>query len=239
MRITNNVYVLSGSYYCAVDNSAFLGDVYGIHTPDGVILIDCGSPATGPAMLKKTLNYFEVETPISHVIITHGHWDHCGGGKELQDTGVKVVIAEEDASYCINGGMSELESPFSDGQAFTPFTPDITIAGDQTLTINGQLFEFIQIPGHTPGSMALRVKIDGKTILFTGDALQPDGVYLNEVTLGWQGDPAFSRAAIVDSMMKLMRYETDIILPGHGKICLQNGTQVLKHAAQTAFMTMR
>ena len=239
MRVTNNVYVLSGSYYCAVNDNSALGDVYGIHTPEGVILIDCGSASGGPGTIKKTLNYFNVKMPISHVIITHAHWDHCGGAKEFQDAGAKIIVSEEDVPYCKNGGVLTQQSPFFEEQAFPAFMPDIIISGDKTLEINALLFEFIKIPGHTPGSMAIRVNTDGKTILFTGDSLQPDGIYLGEVTLGWQGDPGFSRSAHVSSMMKLKDYETDMVLPGHGKICLRNGTKVLELAAQIAFTTMR
>jgi len=239
MRVTNHVYVLSGSYFSAVGDASTLGDVYGIHTPQGVILIDCGAPATGPAMLRETLDYFEIREPVTHVIITHAHWDHCGGAKALQNAGAKVIVGQADTLYCTNGGVKGMISPFDDEQIFPAFTPDITIADDQALELNGLSLEFIKIPGHTPGSVAVRLSIDGKTILFTGDALQPDGLYLDNVTLGWEGDPGFSRQAIVDSMMKLMKYETDMILPGHGKICLKNGTSLLRHAAQTAFLTLR
>ena len=239
MRVTNNIYVLSGSYYSAVGDMSTLGDVYGIRTPQGVILIDCGDTKTGPAMLKETLAYYEVREPITHVIITHGHWDHCGGAKELQDAGAKIIVGQEDAIYCTEGGFKSMPSPFADVHVFPAFTPDTLIAHDQTLELNGISFEFIKIPGHTAGSMAIRIVIDGKTVLFTGDALQPDGLFLDSVSLGWQGDPTFNRQAIVESMMKLMKYETDIILSGHGKICLQNGTSLLRQAAQTAFLTLR
>ena len=239
MRITNNTYVLSGSYFSAVNNSGTLGDVYGIHASGGVILIDCGAPVSGLAMLRETLAYFNVAEPITHVIITHAHWDHCGGAKELQESGAKIIVGKGDAQYCVNGGVSGMDSPFEEGQAFPAFIPDITIDSDQTMTFGGIPFEFIQIPGHTPGSMAIRVCIDGKSLLFTGDALQPDGLYLENVSLGWQGDPNFNRRSIVESMIKLMKYETDMVLPGHGKVCLYNGTKVLRQAAQTAFTTMR
>ena len=239
MRVTNNIYVLNGSYFSAVNDASTLGDVYGIHTPHGVILIDCGTSGSGPAMLRETLDYFGVIEPVTHIIITHAHFDHCGGAKELQNAGAKVVVGQEDAIYCTNGGVAGMCTPFDDEQLFPAFTPDIIISGDQILDINGLSFEFIQIPGHTPGSMAIRIAIDGKTALFTGDALQPGGNYLQEVAFGWQGDPAFSRQAVVDSMIKLMKYKTDMILPGHGKICLRNGTKLLRHAAQTAFLTMR
>jgi len=239
MRVTNNIYVLSGSYFSAVGDASTLGDVYGIRTPQGVILIDCGPPKTGPAMLRETLAYFEVSEPITHLVITHAHWDHCGGAKELQDAGAKVIVGKEDVPYCTNGGVKGMGSPFDDGHVFDAFTPNIVIADDQTLELNGIPFEFIKIPGHTKGSMAIRTVVDGKSVLFTGDSLQPDGLFLDDVSLGWQGDLTFSRQDIVESMMKLMKYETDMILSGHGKICLRNGTKLLRHAAQTAFLTLR
>jgi glyoxylase-like metal-dependent hydrolase (beta-lactamase superfamily II) len=130
-------------------------------------------------------------------------------------------------------------TPFDKEQSFPAFTPDIIIPEDSSKEINGIKFEFIMIPGHTPGSMAIRLKIDGKTMMFTGDSLQPDGIFLGTVSFGWQGDPAFSRQTITESMLKLMKYETDMILPGHGKICLRNGTNLLRHAAQNAFTTLR
>ena len=239
MRVTNNIYVLSGGYFSAVGDFATLGDVYGIRTPQGIILVDCGVQKTGPATIREALAYFDVQEPITHVILTHAHWDHCGGAKELQDAGAKIIVGKEDSHYCTNGGVNGMYSPFDDEHNFPAFTPDVTIDSDQTLELNGLNFEFIKIAGHTAGSMAIRIKIDGKIVLFTGDALQPEGTILDSVSLGWQGDPAFSRENIVNSMMKLMTYETDIILPGHGKICLKNGTKLLRKAARTAFLTLR
>ena len=239
MRITNNIYVLSGSYFAAVDNAAALGDVYGVRTPDGIVLIDCGEPVTGLAVINETLAYFDVADPITHLIVTHAHHDHCGGARELQEDGVIVIVGEEDAAYCVNGGVWGLYTPFDTEQSYPAFQPDITVSGDQKRDINGLTFEFIKIPGHTPGSMAVRVTLDDKTALFTGDALQPDGIFLNNVTFGWQGDPYFSRQAVVSSMMKLMDYETDMVLPGHGKVCVRNGSKLLRRAAQEAFTTMR
>lgn len=239
MKITNNIYVLSGSYFSAVNNTATLGDVYGVRTPQGLILIDCGTAVTGLAMLEETLSYFDVKEPITHCIVTHAHHDHCGSAKELQEAGTIIIVGQEDAVYCTNGGAWGLNSPFDKEQAFPAFTPDMTIVDDQTLEINGISFEFIKVPGHTPGSMAIRVRLDGKIVLFTGDMLQPDGIFLNSVNFGWKGDPHYNRQTTVDSMMKLMQFETDMVLPGHGKVCLRNGTSLLRHAAQIAFTSLR
>ena len=65
------------------------------------------------------------------------------------------------------------------------------------MIINDVIFEFIMIPGHTNGGMAIRTKIDGKFILFTGDTLEPDGTFLNKFLFGWEGDPAFNKQTIV------------------------------------------
>ena len=240
MKVTNNIFVLSGSYFSGVSDMSTLGDVYGILTPHGVVLVDCGEPVSGPRMLKDTLAYFDVLLPITHVIVTHAHHDHCGGAKQLKEEGAKIIVASEDAVLCKNGGVYGMYTPFDKEQAFPCFTPDMEIEDDCKLEINGVQFEFIKIPGHTKGSMAIRLEMDGKTVMFTGDALQPDGKSrFTDVSFGWQGDPHFCRDDIVKSMMKLMNYETDMILPGHGKVCLRNGTEVLRHAAQTAFLTLR
>lgn len=88
------------------------------------------------------------------------------------------------------------------------------------------------IPGHTNGGMAIRTKIDGKFILFTGDTLEPDGTFLNKFLFGWVGDPAFNKQTIVKSIMKLTKYKVDMVLSGHGKICLTNGTKLICQAAK-------
>jgi glyoxylase-like metal-dependent hydrolase (beta-lactamase superfamily II) len=239
MRVTNNVYVLSGSYYGAVGDERVLGDVYGVRTGAGLILIDCGMPDTGLAAIRETLAYYEIEDQITHLILTHGHTDHCGNAKALQDAGARVIAGAEDAFMCENGGNKGLATPFSDGHIFPAFSPDILVDKDCSMDLNGLNVRFIKIPGHTKGSMAALINIDKKKILFTGDALQPGGGQLNEVSFGWQGDIGFSRADIVASMQKLMTVETDMVLPGHGKVCLKNGTQMLRFAARTAFQTMR
>ena len=239
MKITRSVFMLSGSAYSAVNNSDMMGEVYGIYTSQGIVLIDCGKERSGLDTLRETLTHFNVDVPITHCILTPAHHDHCGNAKQLQMEGAVIIVGKEDESYCIRGGVWGLNSPFENEQGYRPFTPDVLIERDQIVEINGLPFEFIKVPGHTPGSMAVRIEIDEKTILFTGDMLQLDGIFLNSVNFGWMGDPLFNRDELVKSMIKLMKYTADIILPGHGRICLRNGTNLLLHAAKKAYTSMR
>ena len=230
MIISNDLFYLSGSCFSAVNNKSILGEVYGINTGQGLILIDCGEASTGPAMLKKTLKKFNINSPITHVILTHGHHDHCGGAKEMQEAGAKIIVGAGDATYCKQGGPKG--TPYDIEQSFPAFIPDVEISVDKEMIINGIMFEFIMIPGHTNGGMAIRVKVDGKLVLFAGDTLEADGTYLDKFLFGWEGDPAFNKEEIVNSIMKLAKYKADIVLSGHGKICLINGTKLIRQAAK-------
>lgn len=230
MIIANNLFYLSGSCFAAVNNKKTLGEVYGINTDQGLILIDCGEVSTGPAMIRETLKKFNINSPITHVILTHGHHDHCGGAKELQEKGAKIIVGAGDANYCKQGGPKG--TPDDIEQSFPAFIPNVEISIDQEMFINGIMFEFIMIPGHTNGGMAIRVKVDGKFILFTGDTLEADGTFLNKFLFGWEGDPTFNKEMIVNSIMKLTKYKADIVLSGHGKICLTNGTKLIRQAAK-------
>lgn len=236
MIISNNLFYLSGSCFSAVNNKSTLGEVYGINTDQGLILIDCGEAISGPAMIRKTLKKFNINSRITHVILSHGHHDHCGGAKELQEAGAKIIVGTGDANYCKQGGPKGTLDDRE--QSFPPFIPDIEISVDQEMIINGIKFELIMIPGHTSGGMAIRTKIDDKFVLFTGDTLEPDGTFLNKFLFGWEGDPTFNKKAIVNSIIKLTKYKTDMVLSGHGKICLANGTELIYQAAKEVKNTL-
>jgi glyoxylase-like metal-dependent hydrolase (beta-lactamase superfamily II) len=245
VRITDNVYVLSGSYYSATDIRGYdqlgvLGEVYGIRTDEGVILVDCGLPGTGLAMIRENMCYYDLGEIIPYLIITHAHNDHAGNAREIQQMGARVIAGARDVSVCINGGLVDRESPFDREQVFPAFTPDITIDRDQIMELCGFSINFITIPGHTPGSIAVQIQLDRRNILFTGDSLWPLGdTLLVCVSFGWQGDPGFSREALVNSIMKLWKTQTDVILPGHGKLCLKNGTDMLRLAAKEVVSRFR
>lgn len=238
MRVSDHVYILSGSYFGAVNNQDTLGDVYGIRTGRGVVLIDCGIPGPGPARIRKTLAEWGVAEPVTHLILTHAHFDHAGGGRAFQDAGALVIVGAEDAAYCEAGGSAHIDSPFPE-QDYPAFTPDIRIEADREMELDGVPFTFYKTPGHTRGSLCALANVDGKAVLFTGDALQPGGRQIDEVAFGWQGDGGFDRRAVVSSMEKLSRVPCDMVLPGHGKACVDNGSALLRFAYRQALLTMR
>jgi len=222
----------------------YLGEIYGINAPGGFIMIDSGYTKETLELVAENLAYYGLPEKPEYIILTHAHFDHCGNAKAYQERGVKIIVGAEDAYQCVNGGSAGLgmPTPFDDAHIYPAFKPDKTIDADCAIELCGLSLRLIKIPGHTPGSLAVMAEIDGKKALFTGDALNPQGNALfDSVSLGWQGDIMFSREAIVNSMMHLMKVapDADMIMPGHGKVCLRNGGAMIRLAAQTAFMTMR
>jgi glyoxylase-like metal-dependent hydrolase (beta-lactamase superfamily II) len=242
MRITDHVYLLSGDSYGAGDYG-MLGNAYGIRSKNGLILVDCGLPETGMRMIEETLDYYGIKDPITHLLITHAHVDHCGNAKLLQERGTIIIAGEGDVAHlCKAGGVNLFrDTRYEEGSYhyFPAFTPDFPISKDSDMEINGLPFRFITIPGHTPGSMAVWLNIDGKTMLFTGDSVNPLGIRIQEVDIGWYGDPLFDRKSLVESLMKLVPLDPDMILGGHGSVCLRDGNCILRRAAKRAYFELR
>jgi glyoxylase-like metal-dependent hydrolase (beta-lactamase superfamily II) len=97
------------------------------------------------------------------ILITHGHWDHLGGVADLAEgTGAPVHMAE--AERALLERLAELAPP---GVELRSATPDVLLAGDETLDLAGIEFETLTVPGHSPGHLAYAA--DGA--LFSGDVL--------------------------------------------------------------------
>jgi hydroxyacylglutathione hydrolase len=97
------------------------------------------------------------------ILITHGHWDHLGGVADLAEaTGAPVHMAE--AERTLLERLAELAPP---GVELRSATPDVLLAGDETLDLAGIEFETLTVPGHSPGHLAYAAN----GALFSGDVL--------------------------------------------------------------------
>ncbi len=130
---------------------------------------------------------------LSLIVTTHRHPDHW---QSLED--VVAGFASPTAASAVDG--PEL-----------PVTPDRTVAHGDTVTVGALSFKVIELRGHTPGSIALALKVDGATHLFTGDSLFPGGP-------GKTDGAAEFGALMTDLEQRVFSVYDDstVVYPGHG-----------------------
>ena len=128
------------------------------------------------------------------VFLTHGHFDHIGGVKDIAaQTGCRVYIHEADLA---------LPSQLTVGTV--PAT-DHYDEGD-TVTAAGLTFRVLHTPGHTPGGVCLLCE----EAMFAGDTLFAG-------TCGRTDLPGSSPKQMRDSLSRLAKLEGNYrVLPGHG-----------------------
>jgi glyoxylase-like metal-dependent hydrolase (beta-lactamase superfamily II) len=212
---------------------------YLIEDPDGLILIDAGMPAHREQLRGLLAELGRAPADIRAVLLTHGHPDHTGLARSLQDAGADIWVHQQDAAILHDGPRSAsrhsksersmlpyllrrpstLVLPFHVARAggFTapavPTTRDFT--ADQVFEDLPGAPQAVALPGHTAGSTAYFFADRG--LLFTGDAL----VNGDQLT-GRTGPTIVSRCFTHDSRAALAALDrldeltADVLLPGHG-----------------------
>ncbi|MDA8989570.1 MBL fold metallo-hydrolase [Candidatus Chordibacter forsetii] len=127
------------------------------------ILID--APPNCGEEISKVLK--ENDLTLSQIWLTHGHWDHMAGVKEVLSPGIKVIGHLADELMFNNPAvMSTFSIPGIDLQPveITQWVED----GDQ-LDLWGRTTYVFHCPGHCPGNVAFYLK--SEKICFVGDVI--------------------------------------------------------------------
>ena len=132
---------------------------------------------------------------VEAILLTHGHFDHVGGVKDIAaETGCRVYIHEADLS--LPNRLTLGTVPCTDRYA----------EGD-TLSLAGLTLRVLHTPGHTPGGVCLLCE----NAMFSGDTLFAG-------TCGRTDLPGSDHRKMWDSLARLAALEEDyLVLPGHGE----------------------
>lgn len=142
---------------------------------------------------------------LKYLISTHGHGDHIGGNKSINDNfNVKNCIHKDDASSLIDPNMNL--STYWNSKIIAP-KADIILNDSDELTLGNDKLKIIHTPGHSKGSICI---LTGN-LLFCGDTLFADGIGRTDL-------PGGDYSTLIDSIKtKLFVLDGNIkIFPGHG-----------------------
>jgi glyoxylase-like metal-dependent hydrolase (beta-lactamase superfamily II) len=202
---------------------------YLVEADGGLTLIDSGVSGQWSDLQAELKDMGRSVGDIRGLVLTHGDTDHVGFAERLRrDHGVPVFVHEADAPRARGEERKSNDSagPMRIGPLLgflwytgrkgglrTTFARDVRTVGDgDVLDLPGSP-RIIQLPGHTPGSIA--VHVPAVDAVFVGDALTTRNVLTGAT--GPQPAPfTLEPARAIESLAKIEDLGVTWVLPGHG-----------------------
>ena len=151
--------------------------------------------------------------PLTHLLNTHLHSDHCGGNAALQAAypALQTLIPPGQA-HAVRAWDDDDLTYVLTGQTCPRFRIDGVLLPDTTLTLGGLTWQVHAAPGHDPHSVVL-FQPDHR-LLISADALWENG--FGVVFPELEGEDAFHEVGATLDLIEGLSPLT--VIPGHGKV---------------------
>lgn len=211
MQISKSIYKVSGVEYETNSN------IYAIKYDEGIVLIDSGYQEEQWERVEEAMKWWKMDmTDVTHIFITHSHFDHAGNVCRFNKQGAKVLASAIDKDK-IEHGNPEMEKLF--GSKWICGKVDEVI-------VDGQIFEFpgglkiqaLKTPGHCKGTMSYLIETDELRAIAMSDMFFVTPCPPKDrvgVELGYMGSEDFDLDEYIDSLDRISKIDADILLPGH------------------------
>ena len=169
-------------------------------------IIDCGTGLYNSEVNSNIKNIVDPEN-IKQIILTHEHYDHCGGVKDIFNlTGKKAkVISHFNASEKIEKGESQFAKML--GGVMPKMPIDIKLNDGEEIQIGDEKFQVLHTPGHTPGCICLYHAFSKS--LISGDTVFSNGSF------GRYDFPGGNLQQLKNSINRLAGLDVENLYPGH------------------------
>lgn len=209
-------WTLAQKPFKVIENVYFVGNtwvsVYLIDTPEGLILIDCAYEENLYLHIDSIRGLGFDPKDIRHLLISHGHFDHCGAARQLQEmSNCEIWINEKDAYF-----FTERRDLIAFEDRVPEFRIDHYYDSDQSICFGGMTIWPVPCPGHTPGttSFFFEVEHEGRklTVAMHGglgtNTLSKEDLLTN----GW---PLSFQQGYLDMLRQMKRRSVDVLIPSH------------------------
>ena len=209
-------WTLAQKAFKVIENVYFVGNtwvsVYLIDTPEGLILIDCAYEENLYLLIDSIRGLGFDPKDIRHLLISHGHFDHCGAARQLQEmSNCEIWINEKDAYF-----FTERRDLIAFEDRVPEFRIDHYYDSDQSICFGGMTIWPVPCPGHTPGttSFFFEVEHEGRklTVAMHGglgtNTLSKEDLLTN----GW---PLSFQQGYLDMLRQMKRRSVDVLIPSH------------------------
>jgi glyoxylase-like metal-dependent hydrolase (beta-lactamase superfamily II) len=183
-------------------------DLAFVITADGIVAVDAASSPEHAAAALRDLREI-TELPITHVILTHAHFDHIGGLDALTADGATVIAQANFPSELLNqnAGAAPFRYLLPGGRSHrVEVTADHLVSEPETLTIGGVEFVLIPVAGGETHD-GLIIGLPDRKVVFAGDMSMP---YL--------GAPFFAEGSaegLFEAMETVMALHPGLLIHGH------------------------
>ncbi len=171
------------------------------------ILIDPGHSRHIPTLFQQMKGDGILPEEIDLVILTHSHPDHLEGLEVFMNRPVKIAMTREEERYLMENGrllFEMMRHPLPEFRINFYLKEGDLHWGEETVHI-------YQTPGHSPGSLSIHWP--ERKVLFTGDLVFSGGIGRTDFL---EGSPTL----IKESIERMSRLDTEILLPGHGEFVM-------------------
>lgn len=193
-------------------------------------IIDCGTGLHQKYVEAKVKEIID-PTTIENIVLTHEHYDHCGGIRKIHkliDKKAKVY-AHINAANKIEKGDSDFARML--GGTMPKIPVDVKLNEGDKLKLGDEEFMVLHTPGHTPGCICLYSK--NSKSLFSGDTIFSYGSF------GRYDFPGGSAKQLRQSIERLAKLDVENLYPGHESIVEGNAQEhIMKTLENSRYMIL-
>jgi glyoxylase-like metal-dependent hydrolase (beta-lactamase superfamily II) len=192
-----------------LDNVFTSADGSVIVDKDFLVVVDAGcEEKTVKDFMKLSL---EEKKPISHIFLTHFHWDHAENTKIFRKHFPNLVVIGHENNYKAKKKIKERK----------------------TMNLGSFNYTVILTPGHSPRMDDICILLEELGVIFVGDLCQPQGNKFEAVDFVTSVPYFHDGKKYIESLKKILKMDFKFMITGHGKVYNE------KHAFEALEITLK